>query len=226
MSAFASGFESSSQEAHDSAYGMEDGRLAMHLVFPGEHFPARLAFDHPLTDEEIIGFSAHNELLRFEQEPNGDLTIMSPTGSEGSAHETDVEVDLALWARADGRGRVYNSNGGFRLPDGSMRIPDAAWVSWEKVNAVAPGKRKGFYPVCPEFVIEVRSENDTLEGQRMKMEQWMVNGAELGWLIDPRRKAVEIYRPSAEPEIQEGRSEVYGEGPIAGFVLELGRIWG
>ena len=126
MSALATPVTSPTQESYESTYRMEDGRLTMRLVFPEEHFPARLCFDRPLTDEDILRFSAQNQMLRFEQEPNGDITLMSPTGTEGSGHETDVELDLGIWARADGRGRIFNSNGGFRLPDKAMRVPDAA----------------------------------------------------------------------------------------------------
>ena len=188
--------------------------------------PVRVRPDHPMTDEELMRFCAANDLLRIERDKNGELILMTPTGSEGGGRNADVTFELMLWARADGRGKVFDSNTGFTLPDGSMRSPDASWVSWPRWNALTHEEQKRFAPICPEFVIELRSESDRLEDLRAKMVEWIANGAELAWLIDPERKAVEVYRPGRAPEVLEGLSAVYGEGPVRGFVLELARIWG
>ncbi|MGA8939919.1 MAG: Uma2 family endonuclease [Acidobacteriaceae bacterium] len=188
--------------------------------------PVRLRFERPMTDEELMRFCAENELLRVEREANGELIVMSPSGSEGGGIETDVATELNIWARCDGRGKVFGSNAGFHLPDGSVRAADAHWVSWARWNALTEAERKGFAPLCPEFVIEVRSESDRLAELQAKMGMWLANGAELAWLVDPSRKAVEVYRPGREAEVLEGGSAVEGDGPVAGFVLELGRIWG
>jgi len=179
-----------------------------------------------MTDEALLRFCAANALARVEREPNGDIKVMSPTGNEGVGFETDILVELANWAAQDGRGRTYNSNAGWKLPDGSMRAADAHWISWERLKAMTDAERKGFPRMCPEFVIEVRSESDALKPLQEKMLEWIANGAELAWLVDPLRKAVEIYRPGREPEVLEGGSAVEGEGPVAGFVLELGKVWG
>ena len=170
-------------------------------------------------------FCSANELVRVERDSNGELILMSPTGSEGSGIDTDVTVELSIWARLDGRGKVFGSNAGFTLPDGSMRSADAHWISWHRWNALTPEEQKSFAPLCPEFVIEVRSETDRLAPLQEKMTMWLANGCEIAWLIDPQRKAVEIYRPGRAPEVQERHSAVYGEGPVGGFVLELGKIW-
>ncbi len=188
--------------------------------------PVRLRFERPLTDDELLRFCAVNDLLRIERDKNGELVLMSPTGAEGGGRNAEVTIDLGIWARQDGRGKVFDSNTGFTLPDGSMRAPDASWVSWSRWNALTQEQRKKFAPVCPEFVVELRSETDRLSDLREKMGEWIANGAELAWLIDPERKAVEVYRPGREPEVLEGVSAVYGEGPVGGFVLELARIWG
>ncbi|MGA7158068.1 MAG: Uma2 family endonuclease [Acidobacteriaceae bacterium] len=186
----------------------------------------RLRFERPMTDEELMRFCAENEPMRVEREANGELIVMSPSGSEGGGIETDVATELNIWARRDGRGKVFGSNAGFHLPDGSVRAADAHWVSWQKWNALSEADRKRFAPLCPEFVIEIRSASDRLPELQAKMGMWLANGAELAWLIDPSRKAVEVYRPGREVEVLEGGSAVEGDGPVAGFVLELGRIWG
>jgi Uma2 family endonuclease len=198
----------------------------MNLALPEIDQPIRLRFDRPLTDEELMRFCAENDPLRVERDANGELIVMSPSGSEGGGIETDVATELNIWARKDGRGKVFGSNAGFTLPDGSVRAADAHWVSWPRWNALSDAERKRFAPICPEFVIEVRSESDRLVELQDKMRMWLVNGAEVAWLIDPSRKAVEVYRPGREAEVLEGGSAVEGDGPVAGFVLELGRVWG
>jgi Uma2 family endonuclease len=197
----------------------------MNVALPDQGFPFRLRFDIPLTEDELLRFCAANDPLRIEQDANGELIVMSPTGSEGGGTELEVGADLLIWARQDGRGRAFGPNAGFTLPDGSVRAADAAWISWSRWNAVKEDARKKFAPICPEFVIELRSESDRLEPLREKMLAWLANGCELAWLIDPSRKAVEVYRPNQQSEIQEGHSAAYGEGSVAGFVLDLARIW-
>jgi Uma2 family endonuclease len=197
----------------------------MELAIDQLGLPLRISPPQPVSEEDLLRFSCENELLRIEQDANGDLLIMSPTGTDGSFQNADIVIELGMWARRDGRGRVTDSNGGYRLPDGSVRAPDAAWTSWQRLNTVPRERTRGFAPVCPEFVIELRSPTDKLSDLQAKMRLWIANGAELGWLIDPERRAVEIYRPGCEPETLPGGSAVEGEGPVAGFVLDLGRIW-
>jgi Uma2 family endonuclease len=198
----------------------------MNLALPEIEQPVRLRFDRPMTDEELLRFCAENDPLRIERDANGEVIVMSPTGTEGGGTELDVGTELAIWARQDGRGKAYGPTAGVTLPDGSMRAADASWISWARINALSPERRKGFLPLCPEFVIEVRSDGDRLPPLQEKMREWLANGAELGWLIDPLRKTVEVYRPgSKHADVLEGVTAVYGEGPVGGFVLELARIW-
>jgi Uma2 family endonuclease len=196
----------------------------MNLSFPEIDQPVRVSFGTPVTDEELLRFCAENELLRVERDAKGELILMSPTGTDGGNAELDIATELNIWARQDGRGRALGSNSGVKLPDTAVRAADAGWVSWGRYNQ-SSGQR-GYRQFVPEFVIELRSDGDTLKNVRSKMEEWLRNGVELGWLIDPQRKAVEIYRPGREPEVLEGASAVEGEGPVAGFVLELGKVWG
>jgi Uma2 family endonuclease len=100
-------------------------------------------------------FCAVNEMVRVERDKNGELLLMSPSGLEGSGRNAEILLELGLWARQDGRGKVFDSNAGFTLPDGSMRAPDASWVSWERWNALSRADQKRFAPICPEFVIEL-----------------------------------------------------------------------
>ncbi len=196
------------------------------LTLADTAFPVRLRFDRAMTDEELMRFCAANEVLRVEREPNGEITIMSPTGSQGSSIEADVALELGIWARQDGRGRSFNSNAGFTLPEGSVRAADAAWMSWSRWNAVPQAEREGFARLCPEFVIEVRSKSDRLGALREKMEMWIANGAELAWLIDPERRVVEVYRPGEAAEMHENPSSVLGDGPVLKFELVMDRVWG
>jgi Uma2 family endonuclease len=187
--------------------------------------PVRLRPETPMNDAEFMRFCAANEPMRFEREANGEIIVMSPTWTEGAGRESDVGIELAIWARGDGRGRYYGSNAGFTLPDTSVRAGDAHWVSWARWNALTREQQKGFASICPDFVIEVRSETDRLPPLQEKMGTWIANGVELAWLIDPQRKVVEIYRPGEEPEIHEQPTSVRGSGPVDGFELVMARIW-
>jgi Uma2 family endonuclease len=197
----------------------------MNISLAETELPIRISLGHPVTDEELLRLSAANELLRIERDPNGELIVMSPAGSDAGSTELNVGAELRIWARADGTGKAFGPNAGFTMPDSSVRAADAAWVSWTRWNALSRQQQVGFAPICPEFVIEVRSESDRLPPLREKMEIWIANGAELAWLIDPSRRAVEIYRTGREAEFVEGASAVEGEGPVSGFVLELARVW-
>ncbi len=188
--------------------------------------PVRLRTEKPLTDEELLNFSSGNDPLRVEREANGELIVMSPTGTEGGSMETDIASELWVWAREDGRGRALGSNTGFRLSDSSVRAADAAWISWPRWNSLPPVEREGFAQICPEFIIELRSKTDRLPDVQAKMQMWIANGVELAWLIDPERKVIEIYRPGEATEIHQNPTSIQGTGPIRGFELVLQRIWG
>ncbi len=179
-----------------------------------------------MTDAEFLRFCAANEPMRFERDANGEIIVMSPAGIEGSGIESDVYYELSTWAHRDGRGKAYGPTAGFKLPDTSVRAADAAWVSWRRLNSISREQREGFGPICPEFVIEVRSKTDRMPPLQFKMEQWIANGAEVAWLVDPIDRAVTVYRPGAEPEEHANPSSVQGTGPIAGFELVLQRVWG
>jgi Uma2 family endonuclease len=187
--------------------------------------PVRLSFEHPMTDDQLMRFCAVNEVLRVEREPNGEILVMTPAGFKTSTINIRISRLLDEWAEADGRGIATDSNGGYTLPDGSMRAPDVAWVRNERWRALSDQDQSRFAPICPDFVIELRSPSDKLPALQAKMKQWIANGAEVAWLIDPIEKAVTIYRPGDEPEHLTHPSSVQGTGPIAGFELVMARVW-
>jgi Uma2 family endonuclease len=198
----------------------------MNLAFSESKLPVRLRFDRPMTDEELMRFCAENEPVRVERDANGEILVMSPSGFGTGRINSRITRCLDEWAEIDGRGVVTDSNGGYALPDGSVRAPDAAWVSSRRLESLSEEQKTGFPPVCPEFVIELRSPSDKLPDLQAKMEQWIANGVEVGWLIDPKEKAVTIYRPGEQPELLAQPTSVQGTGPIAGFELVMARIWG
>jgi Uma2 family endonuclease len=177
-----------------------------------------------MTDAALLRFCAANEMLWVEREPDGDLSIKPIGGGRVSLINVAVCAALDKWADEDGRGVVL-SNAGFSLPDGSMRGAHTAWMSNERWESLTEQEKDGFAPRCPEFVVEIVSPFDTLETMRTKMEQWMANGAQVGWLIDPEREVVEIYRVGRMVEALERPEKMVGDGPVAGFELVMARVW-
>lgn len=198
----------------------------MEYLFAGLPLPLRITPPYPMSDEALMRFSREHKLYPMEREANGDLLIMSPTGYEGSGLNAEVVFELELWNRQTGNtGGVTESNGGYTLPDGSVRAPDAAWTANALLDRLTPAERRGYAPICPQFIVELRSASDRLTDVERKMEMWMANGAELAWLIDPLDKAVTIYRQGRSAERLQDIAQVAGEGPVAGFVLPLDRIF-
>jgi len=150
---------------------------------------------------------------------------MPLTFTATGARNHEIAVQLGVWARADGSGTGFDSSTGWTLPNSARRAPDAAWVFKPRIRALDPVASAGFWRLCPDFVIELRSQPDRIRTLRDKMDEWIANGAQLGWLIDPETRTVEIYRPGVAPEVLVNPDEVRGEGPVEGFVLELGRVW-
>ena len=188
--------------------------------------PVRLCTEKPLTDEELLDFCSLNRDVRVERDGKGELLIMSPSGGNAGRGELRIASQLLNWAESEGKGVALGATSGFRLRGLTMRAPDAAWVSSPRWNALTPKQLDSFPPVCPEFIIELRSPSDRLPELQAKMREWISNGAELAWLIDPERQMVEVYRPGAvSPDLLEGVTSVMGEGPVAGFILDLPPIW-
>ncbi len=187
--------------------------------------PLRFRPKTPMSDAELMRFCAANDFLRVERDANGEILVMTPAGSRTSRMNSRIIRLLDEWAEAEGRGITFDSNGGFNLPDGSMRAADAAWVARSRWDALTDAEQSRYAPLCPDFIIELRSPNDSLAELQQKMEQWIKNGAQLGWLIDPEDKTISVYRPDEQLEILTHPTSVQGNGVVAGFELVMARIW-
>ena len=178
-----------------------------------------------LTDKQLQEFSGLNRDLRIERDARGDLIIMPPAGGETGEQNAEIAMQLRLWAKRDGTGTTFDSSGGFRLPNGAIRSPDAAWVSHSRLATLTPEQRKRFLPLCPDFVIELRSPTDSLVAVQAKLAEYIANGARLGWLLDAPAKRVYIYRPGAPVQEVGNPDTLTGDPVLPGFVLDLHEVW-
>ncbi len=178
----------------------------------------------PMTDEAFAQLCAEHPDLNFELSARGELIIMPPAYTWTGARNSEISAQLRNWARQDKRGVAFDSSTGWLLPTGARRSPDAAWIFKQRIKELDPAAFSRYWPVCPDFVIELRSQFDRVRLLREKMDEWLANGARLGWLIDPEVRTVEIFRPGNEAETLAAAS-IAGEGPVAGFVLDLGPVW-
>jgi Uma2 family endonuclease len=174
-----------------------------------------------LTDDQFVAFCQQNRDLRIERTAEGDLVIMPPAWSETGIKNAELNRQLANWALQDGTGRAFDSSTGFRLPNGAERSPDAAWALRDRLLALTPEERKRFVPLCPDFVVELRSSSDRLPPVKKKLEEYMANGARLGWLLDPKKRHVYIYRPDAPVERLDDPVTLSGDPVLPGFVLDV-----
>lgn len=178
-----------------------------------------------VTHEQFQQIAAVNRDLSVERTATGELIVMPPTGSETGNCNLDIEGQLWLWNRQSTLGKAFNSSTGFHLPNGADRSPDASWVKLERWQALTPKEREGFAPLCPDFVMELRSKSDNMESLREKMREYIANGASLGWLIDRKNRKVEIYRQGLDVEILDNPTTLSGEDVLPGFVLDLTEVW-
>lgn len=180
-----------------------------------------------LTDDVLLELSSLNDTLRLEKNAKGELEILPPTQPVTGNQNANLTADLTVWARGDSRGVAFDSNSGFTLPNGAIRSPDASWILKNRLSELTEEQRQGFWPISPDFVIELRSSSDTLTGVRRKMAEYIANGVRVGWMIDPLdpQRRVYIYRPGAEVEILEAPDSLSGEPELPGFTLDLKPIW-
>ncbi|MEC4804957.1 MAG: Uma2 family endonuclease [Jaaginema sp. PMC 1080.18] len=179
-----------------------------------------------VTPDQFAALAAANRELQLERTASGELIVNPPTGGETGKRNWKIAGELYLWWRnAQELGEAFDSSTGFELPNGANRSPDAAWIAQERWDTLTPEQQESFVPLCPDFVVELRSKNDTLTDLRLKMTEYLENGAQLGWLIDPKNQRVEIYRQGQEVEILENPTTLSGEAVLPGFTLSLARIW-
>ena len=155
----------------------------------------------------------------------GELVIMPPVGGEGSSREAEAITQLGIWNKQAKLGIVFSSSGGFKLPNGADRSPDAAWIERSRWEALPLEQRRKFPPIAPDFVIELRSETDELKPLQDKMREYMENGVKLGWLLNPKDRQVEIYQPGQPVEVLNSPSQLSGEPLLPHFVLDLSEIF-
>jgi Uma2 family endonuclease len=178
-----------------------------------------------LTDEQFYQLCLNNRDLRFERTAKGELIIMSPTGGATSRRNGSLTQQLANWTDVDGTGVAFDSSGGFKLPNSADRSPDAAWLSLERWNTLTPEQQEKFVPLCPDFVVELMSPGGSLSETQAKMQEYIDNGARLGWLLNRKAQQVEIYRPGQAVEVLQQPQTLSGEAVLPGFTLNLVPIW-
>ncbi|MEM6837598.1 MAG: Uma2 family endonuclease [Cyanobacteria bacterium P01_C01_bin.120] len=183
---------------------------------------------HPvaqLTETAFKTLCASNPEAKLERTATGELVIMSPTGGETGRRNLNISMQLGMWNEQAGLGVAFDSSTMFQLPNGAFRSPDAAWVELSRWQALTDEEREGFCPLCPDFVIELRSPSDSLKTLREKMTEYIDNGTQLGWLIDPKTKHVEIYHSNTAPETLNAPQITAGEPVLKDFPLNLISIW-
>ena len=178
-----------------------------------------------MTDEQFAEFCAEHPDLMFEMTAEGELIVMAPTFSMTGSRNANIIRQLGTWADRDGRGIVNDSSTGYVLPNSSRRSPDASWVAKDRIKLLSEKSLQGFWHLCPAFVIELRTESDRVGVLRAKMDEYIANGALLGWLIDPIERKVHVYRPETGVEILDDPTQVSGDPILKGFTIDLSEIW-
>jgi Uma2 family endonuclease len=178
-----------------------------------------------LSEDQFFALCQVNRDLRIERNAEGDLEIMAPTGWETSDRNAEITMQLRLWAKREGNGVVTDSSGGYRLPNTAVRGPDAAWILRSRLEQVPAAQRAKFLPLCPDFVLELRSPTDRLPVVQAKMVEYLANGARLGWLLDPESRRVYVYRPGGLVEQLDSPQTLAGDPVLPGFVMDLSQVW-
>ena len=178
-----------------------------------------------VTDEEFLMLCQANPDMRLERTAEGAIIIMPPAGAESSERNADLTYQVVAWSKRDGTGRIFDSSGGFTLPNGAIRSPDVAWVRGERWDRLTPAQKAGFAPLCPDFAIELRSATDRLRSVQLKLEEYIANGTQLAWLIDPQTRTVHVYRPDRLVEKLDHPAEIRGDPELPGLVVDLVGVW-
>jgi Uma2 family endonuclease len=178
-----------------------------------------------MSGDEFYDFCMRHEDLNLELSSEGDLIVVPPTGGKTGIRNSKLNFRFGLWAEKDGTGETFDSSSMFSLPNGAKRSPDLCWIKKERWEALSEKEQEKFSPICPDFVVELRSPSDSLKRLQKKMEEYVENGAQLGWLLDPSTRKVYVYRPGAEVEALEDPEAVSGEPLLRGFTLDVRALW-
>lgn len=178
-----------------------------------------------LSDEQFYQLCLNHRELKFERTADGELVIVSPVGGVGGNQEADLIADLVYWNRQTQLGKVFSSSTCFKLPNGANRSPDAAWIAKENWERLTTEQQQKFPPICPDFVIELRSKSDALAPLQQKMQEYIANGLRLGWLSNPQDRQVEIYTANQTKQVCDRPQQIDGADVLPGFVLNLSSLW-
>ena len=183
------------------------------------------ALANPITDKQFAQLCAQNQDTKFEMTSQGELIVMSPTGSESGRQNADLLTQISIWNRQTKLGVVFDSSTGFTLPNGAKRSPDVSWIEISRWNELTKKQKRGFAPIAPDFALELLSPNDRLQDTQKKMQEYIECGVKLGWLIYPDETKVEIYRLGKEVEILNSPTSLSGEDLMPALVVELDEIF-
>jgi Uma2 family endonuclease len=178
-----------------------------------------------MVNDQFFEFCQANKELRIERSAQGDCEIMAPTGGETSWRNSRLTALLSIWAEEEGKGIVFDSSGGFILPNGAIRSPDVSWVKKSRLAALTPEQKKRFLPLCPDFVLELRSPSDSLKTLQDKMQEYIENGAGLGWIIDSEARQVKVFQPEKASFSLDNPAFLSADAVLMGFKLEMQKIW-
>ncbi|MEO0458555.1 MAG: Uma2 family endonuclease [Cyanobacteria bacterium P01_A01_bin.114] len=178
-----------------------------------------------LTDQQFYDLCRAHPDVKFERTPGGYLLIMPPTGGETGNRNLEIGADFAIWNRQAQLGVLFDSSTCFKLPGGGNRSPDLSWVAKDRWNALLPEQKETFPPIAPDFVLELMSPSDTLTEAQAKMEEYLLSGVKLGWLINRKLRRVWIYRPGIDPQVLENPATISGEAVLPGFTMNMQTVW-
>ena len=178
-----------------------------------------------MTEAQFYEFCQANRDLRIERTANGEVIVMAPAFSDTGNRNLNIVAPLWYWTEENGSGIGFDSSAGFTLPNGAIRSPDASWIQLDRWNALTKAQQSSFAPICPDFVIELRSASDRLNLLQDNLQEYIDNGARLGWLIDRKGRQVHVYRPGQAPKILDNPDQLSGDPELPGFVLRMEKIW-
>ena len=178
-----------------------------------------------LTAAQFDDLCRDNPDMRLELTSKAELIVMPPAGSKTGQRNFNLNSQFGRWVETDGTGLGFDSSTGFTLPDKAILSPDASWIRRERWDALSEKEQEGFAPICPDFVIELRSSSNSLKSLQHKMREYIGNGAQLGWLINPPERRVYIYRTGEEVEVLSNAETVSADPILPGFVLQLTELW-
>jgi Uma2 family endonuclease len=183
------------------------------------------ALANPMSDSQFEQLCAQNQETKFELTSQGELIVMSPTGSESGRQNSDLLGQIWYWNRQSNLGVVFDSSTGFTLPNNAKRSPDVSWIEISRWQELTSKQRRGFAPIAPDFVLELLSPNDRLQDAQQKMAEYLACGVKLGWLIYPDEPRVEIYRWGKDVEVLRDAQSLSGEDLLPGLVVELNEVF-